>query len=451
MSDTSIFSQATAGGNDPNGSPSTLVGFHDIPSPFFQAMNQQSVTNLSSLAAGNVGTFLQNKKLVNGNIATIINASSRYIFGDKTKNVPPINPTFNNNSVSRNFIPIILKTDFLFNMSTNVNVSAVKTPMYIIFDSTPDNITMSKAANWVSKEFLGRPEPVFTYNNSGPTTFQLVGKFFTNSFESHGRLLKVSDYIMALVTPSEMNYMPSPITVFIGEWQALHCIVTSVSIKYSGPWSVPITMADVTNSSNTQAQTVVYANALERQGSSATNLDTAINVSAQGNSTTNGNAAPVPSHAPYIFEATFSFTVVGQDNKVNYAEQVISTGINNSSEKLFAGTSVPPGLEDAYTSLNLTSSKTVNNGSLYSMSGTTQYTFENGQITQTTSDTLKYSTAAQNMNLYDSSNSIARATDQGLISSAVNNQMLSLFQKANPNSTNTPGTSSSLNPFRKLF
>ena len=85
------------------------------------------------------------------------------------------------------------------------------------------------------------------------------------------------------------------------------------------------------------------------------------------------------------------------------------------------------------------------------MSSTTQYTFNNGQINQTTSDTLKYSTAAQNMNLYANANTQARATDQGIITSAIGNQMLSLFQKANPSSTGTPAITTSLNPFRKLF
>ena len=429
MADASIFSQAVKGGNNPNQDTSTLKGFYEAPNPLFRAMNQQTVTDIQALSDGKVGTFLQRRRIVNGDIATIVNASLDYFLGDKIKNLPPISDTFNQNSATKAFIPIVIKTEFRYDTSTYTVATPVKKPLYIIFDSTPENITFSKSANWTPKEFLGRPEPVWTYNNSSATTFSLNGKFFANNFEAHGRLLKLSDYIMTLVTPSEMNYMPSPVTVFIGEWKQLRCIVNSVQIKYEGPWTVKLENAYDINLNAAQTQEAADLHAVEAN-----------------NRNINGT---VPTHAPYMFEATFNFTIVGKDNYVKYAENIVSSGSNNSSDTL----TNDGNFRDALYAINgsmIDLPQTEDTG-LYSITSGPQYTYEDGVIKQTVKEAIKYTDSAANLNIYEAANTQRRLSDQGVISNAVSSQMLSLFQKANPSSTNSPASSSSLNPFKKLF
>ena len=414
----STFSAAIAGGNDPTQDTSTLKGFYDAPNPFFRAMNQNTVTDIQTLSDGNVGTFLQRRNAVNGDVATIIDASLDYFLGDRVKNLPPISGNQWDSSTRRTFIPIVIKTEFKFNQANN---NTVDTPLYIIFDSTPDNITFSKAANWTQKDFLGRPEPVWTYNNSSATTFGLTGRFFANSFEAHGRLLKLSDYIMSLVTPSQTNYMPSPVTVFIGEWKRLRCIVNNIQIKYEGPWVVKINSDDLI--------------AAQDRDEGVDNLIRA-------------SRGKIDSHAPYMFEATFQFTIVGKDNEVNYAEQVVRNDNINNVDKLDQ-----KDLEKISSILYQAGLRpqAPEESGLYYLSGTNKYTFQGGKIVQTTSNELMYTDAAKKLNLYDSVNAQRRLSDQGVISNAISSQMLQAFQNANPTSVNTPATTSSLNPFKKLF
>ena len=426
----STLAQATIGANNPSQSTSTQKGFYEAPNALFKAMNQNTVTDLKVLTDGSVGTFLQRRKLVNGDVATIINASLSYLLGGKTKYLPPLAPGVKTSNTNRTFIPIIIKTDFLYN-TTKVNIDSatsrstnVPTPLYIIFDSTPDDITFNKSANWEAKTFLGRPEPVYTYQSSGPTTFALTGKFYAESVQAHGRLLKLSDYILSLVTPSKSRYMPSPITVFIGEWKELRCIVNSVVVKHSGPWTVKIDDA-ILSRAETQEQADIY---------------------------TQAQTSNIPSHAPYLFEATFNLTVVGRDNEVKYAEDIISTNSNNSSELLTETDAQSTALTNLFnSSVNTEDQKSKTESGPYSLTNRTQYTLSGGLIITQIDQTLSYSQAGKTLNVYENANAVNRLSDQGVISNAVNSQMLSLFQKANPNSTNTPATSSSLNPFRKLF
>ena len=419
MADTSTFSQAVKGGNNPTQNTSTLTGFYDAPNPLFRVMNQNTVTDIQALSDGKVGTFLQRRKLVNGDVATIINASLDYFLGDKTKTLPPISANVKYSNTKRTFVPIIIKTDFLFDLSGNTDAkSANKVPLYIIFDSTPENISFTKSANWVPKNFLGRPEPVYTYNDSSSTTFSLTGKFFVESFEVHGRMLKMSDYIMSLVTPSLVNYMPSPVTVFIGEWKKLRCIVNNVTIKYEGPWTVKTDNADLE-----KATTQYEADALTRNQSGT-----------------------VPSHAPYMFEATFSFTQVGKDNEVKYAEQVVSNGTNNSSDVLTTADS-----DNIAMSFGNRGSDTVLlTSGLYQFAVNNAYSFENGQLVREVTAEFEYTPAAETLNLYDMANAQRRLGDQGMISNAISGQLLKMVQKNNPNLSNAQ-TTSSLNPFKKLF
>lgn len=432
----SVLQQATLGANDPAQSTSTQQGFYEAPNALFRAMNQNSVTDLTVLSSGSVGSFLQSKKIVNGNMATIINATLDYTFGGQHKKLPAMSPSVKSSTAGRTFIPIIIKTDFNYTTVTvgqdtgQSRSTAVPTPLYIVFDSTPDDITFTKAANWAQKDFLGRPEPIWTYQHSSATTFSLIGKFYAESFEVHGRILKLSDYIMSLVTPSEMNYMPSPVTVFIGQWKELRCIVTNISISFKGPWSVQVSNADL---------------AMAETQESADRISTVI---------ANQATKTVPSHAPYYFEATFNFTMVGKDNTVQYAEQVISgdSGFSNSSDPLTAEFGQESGaLEKAASYLTQEKPASNINTGLYAVQSETKYTFTGGVLRTAINSSTRYTEAAESLNIYANANAINRLSDQGVISNALNSQMLSLFQKANPTSTNTPQTTTSLNPFKKLF
>jgi len=430
----SISQQAAMGANTPGQSSLTQNGLMVSANPLFRAMNQQTLTQITALSDGNVGTFLQSRGRVNGNTASIINATLDYISGGKSQSLPPVPANIKNSNTKRTFIPIILKTDFNYNTisktysDTNLNTNTVKqvpVPLYIIFDSTPEDITFSKSANWNPINFLGRPEPVFTYQYSSPITFSLTGKFYAESVTAHGRLLKLSDYIMSLATPSEKNYMPSPVTVFIGQWKELHCIVTQVSIKYSGPWSIQINSSDVDNAPEHE-QNALNAALIGQQQAPTT----------------------IPSHAPYLFEATFAFTVVGQDNKVQYAEQVIADGFNNNSAPLTSDDTQKEALQNTFPVTN--SYETINTG-LYGLDVNKQYILDKGRITLSTNSQLSYSTSGNNYNIYGNANAVNRLADQGVITNAISSQMLTLFQKANPTSTRTPETTTSLNPFKKLF
>jgi hypothetical protein len=235
---------------------------------------------------------------------------------------------------------------------------------------------------------------------------------------------------MSLVTPSKSRYMPSPITVFIGEWKELRCIVTNVTIKYQGPWTVKVSDTELSRA-ETQEQADLYTTAM---------------------------SFGIPSHAPYLFEATFNLTVVGRDNEVKYAEDVIAgingSGSNNSSDKLFAAEGSPEkiALDNLFNSSRPPEVKGAQrDAGPYSLTTTKKYTLDGNQIKSVTSQTLGYTQAGANINVYENANAVNRLSDQGVISNALNSQMLQLFQKANPNSTNTPATTSSLNPFRKLF
>jgi hypothetical protein len=418
MADTSILGQAIKGGNTPGQDTSTLKGFYEAPNPLFRAMNQQTVTDISVLSEGKVGSFLRRNDIVKGDIATIIDASLDYFLGDKNKLLKPIDQTIKTVNTKRTFIPIIIKTDFKYALSGS---NSVKYPLYIIFDSTPDDISLTKGANWTAKDFLGRPEPIWTYNNSSATTFSLTGKFFAESFFAHKRLLKLSDYIMSLVTPSELNYMPSPVTVFIGEWQQFRCIINNIQIKYQGPWTIKIDDTDINN---------------EQEKSQKLMLQEA-------------QASGIPSHAPYMFEATFSFTVVSKDNHVKYAEQVIATEVNSSEVLTKEDSEVIT--KNFMSSVDGANRYSRQDTGLYNLTTSTKYTINGQQLTQSTDRLIEYTKSAENLNLYENANKVRRLSDQGVISNAVSSQMLTLFTNVNPSSLNTPTSGSSLNPFKKLF
>ncbi len=434
----SIAAVAIQGANDPNQTTSTQQGFYEAPNALFRAMNQQTLTSFQTLSNGSVGTFLQQHKLVNGDIATIINASLDYVLGDTSKTLPPLSSSVNHANTKRTFIPIIFQTVFPYTKTTtqvsNKSITT-PTPLYIIFDSTPEKISFSKAANWLPTNFLGRPDPIFTYQNSDAIRLQLTGKFYAESFEKHKELLKLADYTMSLAYPSKANYMPSPIMVYIGEWKTLRCLVTQVTIDYSGPWKINVSQFDSIDNANNPAS----------QGA----IDYSLSQTADGKT-------KIPSHTPYYFEASFQLTIVNQDNTVSYAEDLISlAGTNPNGSLDFTKTSDPNivALNAAANALLIPTQtgQPVPVSGLYKLSSTNSYIFDSGQISAAVDSTFQYTSAAQNLNLNAASNVARRSSDQGIISNAINSQMLTLFQKVSPSSTNTPGTTKSLNPFNKLF
>lgn len=399
---TSTFGAIAQGNNTAGQGSSSLNGAY-ASAPILAAMDQQTKTDISVLSEGKVGSFLRRRGLVSGQLGTVIDATLDFFMTNKQQGLAEIAPNIRQGSTTRrNFVPIIIKTDFNYD-----NSGTKKSPLYVVFDSTPDAISFSKSANWSQKDFLGRPEPVWTYNNSGATAFTLVGKFYAESFQIHKRNMKLSDFIMALVTPSKLNYMPSPVTVFIGEWKRLRCIVTNVTINYSGPWSITDTAERAADTSGTGL---------------------------------------MPSHSPFMFEATFSFTVVGKDNEVKYAEQVIqdsNTGTPLTTDELKT-------LSTQYEATNIPSN--ITNGSMYKVTASTNYSFIGGVISRESKSELDYTEAAKNINLYDDANNMRRMADLGVISSALGSQMLLLYQKNNPKSlVNGSNALGSLNPFKKLF
>jgi hypothetical protein len=99
--------------------------------------------------------------------------------------------------------------------------------------------------------------------------------------------------------------MPSPVEIKIGEWKHLRCVVNEVKIDYKGPWWI--------SSANTKQQ-LNGGNIPTNQAASISHItDTLVQL---------------PSHAPYIYEVTFSFTVVSELNGVQYAEDIMSSGWN---------------------------------------------------------------------------------------------------------------------------
>lgn len=192
--------------------------------------------------------------------------------GDNTgslDNVWPGEPT--------RFVPITLETEF------NIGIPGNR----IKFDSTPDTIVFQRGANWTPQQILGRPEPVQVFNSSNAITFTLEGYFFVNSTREHIEKLRLSDYLIALVTPTKKYFLPTPVKIAIGTWKLIRAIVINASITYEGPWT--ISQPDP----NKEWHGVI--------------------------------------HAPYLFKAQLSFIMVSEGNTVKYAEDIIRYGFDGSN------------------------------------------------------------------------------------------------------------------------
>lgn len=249
-------------------------------------------TDVNLISDFRLGTFLRRHGNVTGDQASIINSIIDYTKADKEQERKFIIPRFNHTA---RFIPIVIKTDFNLssaNTDNKINQSSGRTPFYVVFDSTPESISLSKGASWAPKEFYGRPEPIQIYQSSGAVQFSLKGTFFSLTESDHKRNLQLERSLFALVTPSKNHFMPSPVEVRIGSWKRFHCIVTQVSIDYRGPWK----------------------------------MDSKNEIDSKNNNIPLN--APIPAHAPFTFEVTFNFTIVSELNITQYAEDIMDVGYN---------------------------------------------------------------------------------------------------------------------------
>lgn len=272
--------------------------------PFVQAMSSSFQTDMSLVVEKKLGSVLRNHKIVSGDAASVIDASLDYFLNDSYGGPYSLDTTLLRSSASnKQFIPIILKTEHSYKSQAefafNTNKANQKQiPLYIIFDSTPESFSFSKSAEWSPKAVQGRPEPVQVFASSSPTTISITGDFFVSSKYEHIYKLKVSDYLMSLVTPSKYNYMPSPITVMIGSWKRFRAIVNSVNIEFKGPWNVTTELKSDRNIQD-----------LDNQG--------------------------IPTHAPYVFTATLSLTIVKEKNFVDFAEDIIDNDLYTKTDNMF--------------------------------------------------------------------------------------------------------------------
>lgn len=246
-----------------------------------QALPETFKTDVQVLTDFRLGTFLRRKGIITGDEASLVDGVIDFLRTDKQSSAGLIVPKFTH---SNKFIPIVLKTEFKLQDLKN---GTGRDHFYIVFDSTPDNIALSKNATWNPRELYGRPEPLQIYQSSGAVSFNLKGMFFSDSPKDHLEKMKLEERLFALVTPSKNHFMPSPVEVRIGEWKRLRCIVNSVSIDYQGPWRTVSTVTGAKNENITLA-----------------------------------------SHSPYMYDVSFSFTVVSEFNTVQYAEDILDVGFN---------------------------------------------------------------------------------------------------------------------------
>jgi hypothetical protein len=394
------------------------------PNPFFKAMNQQTVQDIQMVGNGNIGGVLAAKGIVSGPNGSIINATLDFFLNGGTNPQITIPSKLQNYAVTTNFIPIIFKTEF--NYMTGTDPQSTKTPLYILFDSTPESIAFSKTANWTLKPILGRPEPVWTYSDSGAQTVTITGDFFVNSSDEHIYKLKVSDYLMALATPSKTNFMPSPIQVMIGEWKNFRAIVNSVSIDFNGPWKIYSGSSSTTTNTFSAAQTAANTaqNNVDRYQGTASAWATSANLVAQNALATAATqvtaANNVPQHAPYFFRATIQLTLVSKENNVQYAEDIINNaGALNSIS--------PVDIANIQKTMQAASgiSSSLTTGAFTMGQSSSGYSYTNGMLTQTTSYTVQATSNFQ----YGTGDSQRQSADLGIITNAVSSQLADIIKK----------------------
>ena len=167
--------------------------------------------------------------------------------------------------------------------------------------------------------------------------------------------------------------MPSPVEVRIGEWKRLRCVVTSVTMKYEGPW---------------------------RTSSSATLLK---------------------SHSPYMYEATFAFTVVSEFNTVQYSEDIIDNGSNGGYASSNTPGSFTPdltssALKNQYTNRTNISIGDNNTSIIYSIQ---QHAGEEGTVVDTSASFANTTAYLQSLGLPTDSNGASKLAGMAEITSGL--------------------------------
>ena len=264
-------------------------------------------TGVQQIANFQLGSFLNQTGKVSGPVGSLINGVINSI---KSGNGTLSKTNLNNQkfSFSSTFIPVVIQTEFNL-AGTSSATSTLPSPLIIIFQSTPDSISFGKNANWNPKEFWGRPEPIQIFGSSTPVTFSLTGVFYADNATTMTSNANLEKQLYALVTPTRNHFMPSPVSVKIGEWKRLRCIVTSLQIETKGPWFIT------------------------PQTSASTTPTEASNASVWAAYKANQPLTSIASHTPYIYTVTFGFTVTSQANSVQYAEDIVDFGFNGGYEQ----------------------------------------------------------------------------------------------------------------------
>lgn len=201
----------------------------------------------------------------------------------------PGSPNFS--FLDERFQEIIIETEFKIDTDASGKAQSLK----IKFDSTPESIAFSRTATWTPTQILGRPEPVQIYSAVSNIQSSLEGWFFVNSNDQLEQKLKISDYLMALVTPSKKYFMPTPVKISIGTWKTIRAVITNVNITFEGPWSLP--------------------------PENFTPPDNLVE-------TKSGQGWSGIVHAPYLFKVQFGYVLVNSGNKVKYAEDIVKSGFD---------------------------------------------------------------------------------------------------------------------------
>lgn len=418
--------------NTPSSSSSGLLGGlsgQGGSNPFFKAMNQETVTDLRLVSSGKLGSFLRRKGKVNGEFASIIDATLDFFLGDANGGLGDTLPdAFRKYEYTRNFIPIIIKSEF--NLDESAGAGKAK-PIYIVFDSTPENITFSKSANWSPKEILGRPEPVMIYSSSAPMQMTLTGDFFVSSKQDHPIKLKLADYLMSLAYPSRTRYMPTPIKVFIGEWKVFRAVVTSVSIDYKGPWFIK---AAISQAADAEYQKSIMddrnfdVNSLRAAGATAGQMATALRESKEAAIEAYKN---IPSHAPYFFTATLNLTIISEENYVNYAEDIVSTAgkvqdalsleDESAVSNLLVGTDALGSAGEVGVVADAAGAY-----SIYTPKVSTEYGFSDGTFSEKTKVTMSFN---PDFNIFEDANNDRRRGDLAVITNSISNELSKVVKK----------------------
>lgn len=113
------------------------------------------------------------------------------------------------------------------------------------FQIFPEEISMSKAAEYTSMGIVGRSEPVRAYSSSGSKTYSFELTFVASVDQNDGGssydVLEKINWLESLVYPEYKNnitYPPPVVFLIVGDAINARCITTEVSPVLRGPWEI---------------------------------------------------------------------------------------------------------------------------------------------------------------------------------------------------------------------